>query len=107
MTTYFIAIGNSDDALSQAEWALYWTSVKEVIDRHAAEIHFEGMSAATSLWQNAMWCIVLDEAVPGMSSSTEYDVQVFQDELATVALQYRQDSIAWIEAKQTVFLRLA
>lgn len=92
--TFYISIGNSDDKLSQQEWAEFVTEVHDAIDGSGAQVHGRWSSYPDAPWQNACWCIELTTA----------KVSWLRRCLATLAQKYRQDSIAWAEAPVTEFL---
>lgn len=94
MTTAYVSIGNSDDKLSQADWAEFHAAVDAVI-RRVAEVHGAWVSPSTDPWQNACWCI----DVTGVSTTW------LRNRLVNFALAYQQESIAWAEVQQTEFLR--
>ena len=54
MTT-IIQIGNSDNKLSQLQWASFFNLVDEEVQRRAEKIHFSGTSLPNVGWQNAAW----------------------------------------------------
>jgi hypothetical protein len=93
LITVYVSIGNSDDKLTQAVWALFWGETQNAICAYADQIHGEWMSAPTSRWQNA--CTAFD--------ISRDRAAVLRDTLARLAATYRQDSIAWAEA-QTEFI---
>ena len=87
-TTVYISIGNSDDKLTQNEWAHFWTTVDRRIRSYAHVVHGSWVSEATSPWQNACWCI---EVQPDHTKGLRIV-------LGQAAQAYQQDSIAWAEA---------
>ena len=89
LITVYVSIGNSDDKLTQAEWAAFWGETQAAICAHADRIYGEWISAPASRWQNA--CTAFD-----VSRDRAADLR---DQLARVAARYRQDSIAWAEAR--------
>jgi hypothetical protein len=92
--TVYISIGNSDDKLSQADWAAFYRSVNLNIRGWAWQIHGQWVSEPASAWQNACWCVeVLSELAVHL-----------RGELSQLAAQYRQDSIAWAVA-ETEFIK--
>lgn len=93
MITVYISIGNSDDKLTQAEWAAYYRDVNLAIRGYVGSVHGQWVSEPASAWQNACWCIEIGDTVGGLRNS-----------LADIARQYRQDSIAWAEVPKTEFL---
>ena len=92
----YIAIGNSDDKLTQREWANFHGAMYATI--HASDdikVHGEWFSSPTSAWQNACWCLeITDESV----------FHRLRNSLRFYARRFNQDSIAWTEAKPTEFL---
>jgi hypothetical protein len=96
MTTVYISIGNSDDKLTQAEWAHFVSDVDGLINGYASTKHGRWFSLTDDPWQNACWCIEVSEKA-----------QMFlRDALANSARAYGQDSIAWAVA-DTSFIRPA
>lgn len=93
MITVYISIGNSDDKLSQLDWAAFHNRVNIEIRRLAFIVHGHWLSEASSPWQNACWCMELEDR------ETSHLKQI----LTHVADLYGQESIAWAEAK-TEFL---
>jgi hypothetical protein len=89
LITVYVSIGNSDDKLTQAEWALFWGETQIAICAYADQIHGEWMSAPASRWQNA--CTAFD--------ISRDRAAILCDALARLAAKYRQDSIAWAEAR--------
>lgn len=86
--TVNISIGNSDDKLTQNEWAHFVEDVRQALRTFALAQHGEWFSAADSPWQNAVWCAEVRDVV-----TTD-----LKNRLAAVARAYRQDSIAWAVA---------
>jgi len=93
----YISIGNSDDKLPQADWAMFHSAVDGVIRRVGRRVHGAWVSPSTDPWQNACWCVELDEDAVG-------DAVWLRGQLANLAVAYQQDSIAWAEAPTTDFL---
>lgn len=98
MLTAYISIGNSDDKLPQAEWATFHAAVDGVIRRAAHRVHGAWLSPSADPWQNACWCIEIEDA-PGFLGTNW-----LRGQLANLAKAYEQDSIAWAEAPKTEFL---
>lgn len=59
MTTICISIGNSDNKLTQTEWAAFILDLDGVIKKYEARRHFFGGSVTWVTWQNVMWCCEL------------------------------------------------
>ena len=87
----YISIGNSDDKLAQHEWASFYNHVDTIIIQYAETVHGVWASLPNGAFQNACWCIEIDEPW----------VLELKTRLAVVANTYRQDSIAWAEATTT------
>jgi len=93
----YISIGNSDDKLTQAEWAEFFTEVDlllagpECIIGGPVQVrHGVWHSLPDSPWQNACWCVeLLDDAEL---------IADLKGALADHAQRFRQDSIAWAVA---------
>lgn len=92
MTTVYISIGNSDDKLTQAEWAQFWTSTDAAICENVKTMHGRWMSEPTSRFQNACWCVEIAEG-----AAINYEGRL-RHRLKYLAAFYRQDSIAWAPA---------
>lgn len=89
----YVSIGNSDDKLSQKEWARFVAAVDVTLRTGATEMHGRWLSRPDDPFQNACWCFEPFSArVPAMKRI-----------LSGYAKEFRQDSIAWAEA-ETVFL---
>lgn len=96
----YVSIGNSDDRLSQADWASYILDVDRAFD---AAVHYEGarvhgrwFSAPAEPWQNACWCAE-------WHADLAHVVEAFKRKLTHIARAYQQESIAWAVA-ETEFL---
>ena len=86
MITVYVSISNSDDKLTQAEWADYYAYVSITLRSClGVNIHGQWVSEPACAWQNACWCIEIPE------DSTE----PLRVALKAIAALYRQDSIAW------------
>ena len=86
----YLSIGNSDDKLSQREWAQFITRVDAAVFNWNCKIHGKWFSAPDSMWQNANWCLQFD---------SEEDMKYAKEEIITIRRQYRQDSVAWAVGK--------
>lgn len=91
----YISIGNSDDKLPQAEWCDFISDVDVAIRDWVDLRHGCWHSMPTSPWQNACWCVDIEE---------EEREAFLKKELSQIARTYGQDSIAWAEAPTTEFL---
>lgn len=97
MKTVYISVGNSDDRLSQWDWSAFVSSVNVDVRDHAEKVHGFWLSPSSSPWQNACWCIEIDD------EQDEYSQ--LRHVLRGRAYQYRQGSIAWAEVVETEFLK--
>lgn len=109
MITY-ISIGNTDDKLTQLEWSKFVADTRQVIDyticgtgpEHPwGKVHGAWFSAPSDPWQNACWCVELDDGGPDFRRTP---AEILKGRLAGVATEYRQNSIAWAVAPNTEFL---
>lgn len=94
MLTVYVAIGNSDDKLSQGRWAMFHMDVAKTLQDAGAHFHGEWFSHSAAMWQNACWCVDIPAGV----------VDQLKMMLAGIARAYEQDAIAWAEVPQTVLL---
>jgi len=94
MKTVSVQIGNSDDKLTQKQWADFVTMVGSAILGHGGQVHFFGGAANWMTWQNVAWVFECDEQ----------KVDVLKKILADIGRHFRQDSVAWLEG-ETEFLR--
>jgi len=92
LTTTVIQIGNSDDKLTQAQWAHFFKRVDNAVRSRASQIHFSGTSHPSAEWQNAAWIFEIDET-PSLR---------LYDDMKVLCEMFNQDSIAWTEGK-TIF----
>lgn len=96
----YISIGNSDDKLSQADWSDYVVAIDlRLLDRSTypesvvKRRHGYWHSLPTDPWQNACWCVELD------NDEGDWDeIDVLKADLRYIADDYRQTSVAWAVA---------
>lgn len=94
--TIHIAIGNTDNRLTQQEWADFATLVDRFLTQHAHEIHGAWFSLPNAPWQNACWAFTVESG----------DARIkIEFGLRDLLLRYRQDSIAWNESETTFLTR--
>lgn len=86
--TIYISIGNSDDKLTQNEWAHFYAEVEHAIAATCTTMHGRWFSAGDSAFQNACWCVDL---------FAEHEPRL-RGMLSRAAKAWQQDSIAWAEA---------
>lgn len=85
--TAIVQIGNSDDKLTQKQWATFYGNTHSVLAT-LGQLHFAGASSSFSTWQNACFVLELTEHA-GLDAVT-----VLERYLARLAEQYDQSSIA-------------
>lgn len=90
----FICIGNSDDKLTQRDWACYQLDLRMLIQEHAEARHGDWHSFPDSIYQNACWCIEIQEN----------DIPALKKGLRKLAAYYKQNSIAFNECTDTEFV---
>lgn len=88
--TVYLSIGNSDDKLTQKEWAQFVTRIRADVISTASQVHGAWFSGADSMWQNACWCLEF---------STEPEMKAARETVRAIRRQYRQESAAWAVAE--------
>jgi len=91
--TVYASIGNFDDKLTQGQWSEFHGKFTAAVRSHALQVYGNWVSLSTDPRQNA--CI-------GFEIGHETSERLQRD-LAELAAEYGQDSIAWAEA-DTSFL---
>lgn len=86
MTTIYLAIGNSDDKLTQLEWSYFIKDVEDRVVPMATEVYGRWFSAPDDPWQNACWALQFKS----VQRETEAEKIVTE-----IRKRYRQDSAAW------------
>jgi hypothetical protein len=105
MATVYISIGNSDDKLTQGEWAEYYRAVNLTLRSLAAKVHGQWVSEPASAWQNACWCVEFaEDEVVNRDGRQMPRVEWVRTRLSELAQDYRQDSIKWDETPVPEFL---
>jgi hypothetical protein len=84
VTTVHIAIGNSDDKLSQHEWSLYVQELRTTLRSFADVVHGVWFSAPDTAYQN---CCVAVEVQPDLMDG-------LRAALLDLRRKYRQKSVA-------------
>lgn len=88
-----LQIGNSDDRLSQKEWARFVKEICDLLTRHEVTVHFAGGSPSNAPWQNACWVFEANDA----------QAEILRHVVAGIRLSFKQDSAAWTEGR-TLFV---
>jgi hypothetical protein len=95
MKTITLQIGNSDDKLTQAEWAEFVDAIDDAINRMVGglpgELHFSGGSANCAKWQNYCWVFTMTKD-PTITSE-------FKRAISGIRIVCRQKSVAWTEGE--------
>lgn len=87
MKSFVVLIGNSDDKLSQKEWANFQKRIAEVVNQLSDEVHFCGSSNPLDQWQNMCTVSsVRDSNVDLLRSSISYILGVYNQESAAVII---------------------
>lgn len=92
--TVYVGIGNSDDRLSQGEWAKFVTGLRNVADLFDSRFLGEWFSLPDRQWQNCEMAWVMHTT----------DLPDLRSELAILRRTYRQDSIALAIVAETEFV---
>ena len=89
MKTVTIQIGNTDDKLTQTEWAAFVLMMRAQILQHCQAVHFFGAPANWELWQNVAWVVMCEtDKLPALKAA-----------VADARNTFRQDSAAWTEGE--------
>ena len=83
MTT-IVQIGNSDNKLTQVEWAAFCQAVDKAVMSRTPNVYFHGFPHGGAPWQNACWVANIEDS----------PLLYLRADLRTIARQFRQDSIA-------------
>ena len=78
-----VGAGNSDNKLTQQEWALFVAEVGGILAVHERQRHFFGGSETYAPWQNVCWVCEIDED----------KLDLLRGQLRESRLSYRQDSV--------------
>jgi hypothetical protein len=96
VTTVYISIGNSDDKLTQLEWAQFVDEVDRAVSAavkyEGNQVHGRWYSLPTEPWQNACWCVQFHDELAHV-------MRDLRQGLAVIARWHRQDSITWAVAE--------
>jgi hypothetical protein len=87
--TVYVTIGNSDDKLTQQQWAFFCAEVNQRVRTLALEVYGAWYSLPNADFRNACWGMLLDE---------ESFIKLQQD-LALSCRAWEQESIAFAVAR--------
>lgn len=90
--TFVVQIGNSDDKLTQQEWASFIFQIENSIKSCYATIHFFGTSPGHVAWQNACWVFELNETTYKWGDH-------LKKEIIKIRKHFKQDSVAWMQGE--------
>lgn len=85
----FLTIGNTDNKLSQKDWQQFQKDFKQTAESLAEKVWGVWYSDPKTPYQNMCIGILLSES----------NVKVLEDHLRELAIRYKQNSIAWSDAK--------
>lgn len=94
LKTIYASIGNSDDKLTQKQWAAFTDEFVQSITDLAEQFHGVWFSETTSEFQNMCVCFEIGEGAE----------RELRSQLVRLRADYLQDSLAWAEVPQTEFL---
>lgn len=88
MKTVVIQIGNSDDKLTQSNWAAFVHAMRhEAILKNCRQIHFAGAPGNAERWQNFAFIVECeDEQVPPLLAAVKDIRDVFDQDSAAVTV---------------------
>lgn len=89
MKSCTVVIGNSDNKLTQHEWANFITQVTNVVASRSQEVHSIAHTRPDSIYQTAVFVFAVEKA----------NLEPLRKDLATAARHYRQESITLMVAK--------
>lgn len=79
--TAFVAIGNSDDKLTQEAWSGFITSTDAIVEDWANEVHGRWYSLPDSRYQNACWCFeVRTDMLPSLRDRLALSTDIWGQE---------------------------
>jgi len=94
MATIYVSLGNSDDKLSQVRWHAFRQLVLSAVHNTCTRVYGDWVSESGAQWQNACVAFELeDKDIPGLKA-----------EMASLAREFQQDSIAWAHVPHTEFI---
>jgi hypothetical protein len=98
-TATVIAIGNSDDRLTQREWSAFWAECNDEIQYYGrlagVQVHGTWLSEPNSPYQNAGWSLSWPDELLYLSRD-------LKNQLREILPKYRQESLAWTTGTTTL-----
>lgn len=99
----YVSIGNSDDKLSQKDWAGFVADVHDALwgnqRSRASVLHGAWLSRSDSPFQNACWCVEYGDSEKGILAALSA-----RQRLTWAGKAYMQNTVTWAEVKDTEFL---
>lgn len=92
MKTVIIQLGNTDNKLTQKEWAIFISNIEKVLSDTkytGLQVHFAGGSSAEKAWQN--YCFVFN--------CYESDIESIRFRVQNIRGLFKQDSVAFTLGK--------
>jgi hypothetical protein len=87
MQTVTIQIGNTDDKLTQKQWAEFIRGIDIYLS--GSKYWFFGTSTGDKEWQNACWVVEIED----------YEYARVKRLMGNIGKEYGQDSVAWTVGK--------
>ncbi len=87
MKSVVLLSGNSDNKLTQKEWAEFCTQIKLAVEHHSIEIYFMGATNSIEQYQSACWAFSTKEP-----NELKLIIKMIREE-------YKQDSVSWLECE--------
>lgn len=94
MTVIYLGYGNSDDKLSQRDWALFQIQLKDNVVVAGASVIGEWHSYPDSIFQNATLAIDIDDS----------KIPEIKGVVRATAIEFKQDAIAFNQIADSEFL---
>ena len=85
MINILVTIGNTDNKLTQHEWAKFVRAMGEMLQCYETARHFFGGSATYDSWQNVSWlCMVNDAQLTEIKANIRNLCDLYQQDSAFV-----------------------
>lgn len=94
MKTIIVQIGNTDNKLSQQDWAKFCNEIHLGIMSLSGEIHFSAPSVGWADWQNSAWIFSVEDHI----------VEFIKLSFISIRKKYLQDSLAWMICNEAEFI---
>lgn len=85
-TTIYVSIAETENVLSQSDWARFVNAVQAQIDEGAVEVLGPWFTAPASAFRSACWNFTVEEV----------DIDAMKGELGLVCAEYPRTSLAWV-----------